>query len=874
MSFDSLQQNFAHATGFIYDRTISPRKMLGQCFIVSKSRAVTTANNLYNYSEAPWALEIHFPHPDVTIGIKSIAIHNDFDRREARNYYLQQTGSPLDVPPVLLNDLATIVMDSQLSELQADKVAEINRALSIPFSNQGVEASGNVRGTELFSVINSVLESRREGLLTLYDKRNIPMARLQLGQGTILKCHYRAMIGEMAFAELVYRKPAEGYSFQPMASFNWGGVRDITVPTDQLIQEAVRRANEVPQIVNYLSSTGMEARFQRSVGEMNPENCSENIRWFVELLWQALDGYITVDRLPERLGVDTYTILQALRELVNKGYVALLNRASPFPCNGQLGTPLVSHTDFDINPGDSVTAFYLDPLSGAATWQQGTFFGVSSVLQPKNLLHTIPILPGAAGALILKNYKLVGVHGGAIAPKPGQESQRLFQMMWIGALLDMSARKLRTAQEGAEEETDGIAGLRTKLESESTAAAAEKAALQCPNCMSFNSKPGPCITCGTEIEAPPEEVVPENKVEMVVYKAKKLKEKYNVTNKQLAIAGAVVALPLVMMMMCSSPQPPTPGVKDGGTGTATDTAAPTVHQNSDKAMQNAVEYAGFKATPPPGYWFEDTSPLTGEQKSFGLYSERANQKIIFLIYDDLSGGENNLKNFFQKPPFVTVPPGGGEAKEIDSQRVPFGEEGQFFTYHALKYGFMENEMTALVGSIPPVDPKKSILMVGQSLKEKEPYNYRSATWLVDQMGSDRTKRGNQAMMSKTDEKGGTTTDGTSTDSEVATPEQMTEFLTKTGEKIKGNLTLPNEVADELKKKKSKKLKVRVVIAVDAEGKLTKIEISEPSELESVTNAVVKAINNSTPIENIPKTKDGKLSLKISLDMDKITVEQL
>lgn len=868
MSFDSLQQNFAHATGFIYDRTITPRKMLGQCFIVSKSRAVTTSANLYNYSEAPWALEVYFPHPDVTIGIKSIAIHNDFDRREARNYYLQQTGSPLDVPPVLLNDLATIVMDTQLQELLPDKVAELNRALSIPFSNQGVEASGNVRGTELFSVINSVLESRREGLLTLYDKRNIPMARLQLGQGTILKVHYRAMIGEMAFAELVYRKPAEGYSFQPSATFNWGGVRDITVPTDQLIQEAVRRANEVPQIINYLSSTGMEARFQRSVDAMNPENVSENIRWFVEILWSALDGYITVDRLPERLGVDTYTILQALRELVNKGYVSLLNRASPFPCNGQLGTPLVSHTDFDINPGDSVTAFYLDPLSGAATWQQGTFFGVSSVLQPKNLLHTIPILPGASGALILKNYKLIGVHGGAIAPKQGQENQRLFQMMWIGALLDMSARKLRTAQEGQEEEVDGIAGLRTKLESETTTAAAEKAALQCPNCMSFNAKPGPCITCGTEIEPPPEEVVPENKVEFVIYKAKKLKEQYNVTNKQLAIAGAVVAFPLVMMMMCSSPTPPpTPGV----TGTATDTAVITEHKNSDKAIQAAVDYAGFKATPPPNYWFEDTSEITGDAKSFGLFSERANQKVIFVLNDDVTPCKN-LSNFIMKPPYVTVPP-GGESKVLEEEHQVFGEAGDFH-YYVMKYGFGNTATNALIGSFPSVDPKKCVLMIGQSLKEGAPYDAKSVVFLVDHMGSERTKRGNEALKDKVKDSDGTSTTTTDAPSDLATPEQITEFLTKTGEKIQTALTLPKEADDELKKKKSKKMKVRVIVGVDAEGKLTKIEISEPSELESVTNAVVKAINNSTPFESPPKTKDGKLSLKISLDMDKITVEQL
>ena len=143
------------------------------------------------------------------------------------------------------------------------------------------------------------------------------------------------------------------------------------------------------------------------------------------------------------------------------------------------------------------------------------------------------------------------------------------------------------------------------------------------------------------------------------------------------------------------------------------------------------------------------------------------------------------------------------------------------------------------------------------------------------MGSERTKRGNKALVEKTkDDDPTATTTSTDVQSDLATPEQITAFLTKTSEKIQGALTLPKEAADELKKKKSKKMKVRVVVGVDQEGTLTKIEIAEPSELESVTNAVVKAINNSTPFETPPKTKDGKLSLRVSLDMDKITVEQL
>ncbi len=115
-------------------------------------------------------------------------------------------------------------------------------------------------------------------------------------------------------------------------------------------------------------------------------------------------------------------------------------------------------------------------------------------------------------------------------------------------------------------------------------------------------------------------------------------------------------------------------------------------------MQSAVEDAGFKATPPPGYWFEDTTPITGDAKSFGLFSERANQKVIFIINDDVTPCKN-LVNFTVKPPYVTVP-GGGDPKVIEEQHQPFGEEGDFH-YYAMRYGFGGDATISLIGSFPP-----------------------------------------------------------------------------------------------------------------------------------------------------------------------------
>ncbi|HEY9712611.1 MAG TPA: hypothetical protein V6C72_04030, partial [Chroococcales cyanobacterium] len=304
MSLESIQQNYADATGYIVDRSVSPPKVLGQAFLVSKSRAVTCASAVFNYVEAPWALAIDFIHPDVAWGIKSITLHQDFDKVAARKWYLAQTGIPGDYLS-LPNDMASLVVDVQLPEMPPDKIGELQRALSLPFSSEGVEASGNIRGAEFLSVLQGIVQSNREGLLTLLDNHNIPIARIAVGNGLIQKVYFRGLLGELAFFELYYRKPAEGFMFQPQSAFNWGNVRDITAPAEALVQEADRRMQELPGMLTYLG--GADARYQRRTDSFSAENMSENFQWMADRLWAAIDGYMTLDRMSERVGADTYS---------------------------------------------------------------------------------------------------------------------------------------------------------------------------------------------------------------------------------------------------------------------------------------------------------------------------------------------------------------------------------------------------------------------------------------------------------------------------------------------------------------------------------------------------------------------------------------
>ncbi|MGH9547913.1 MAG: hypothetical protein ACRD3W_01010, partial [Terriglobales bacterium] len=257
MSLEQLQQNYADATGFVIDRTVNPPKIIGQAFLISRNRAVTCASVVYNYAEAPWALAINFVHPDVLIGVRSMVIHPDFDKKAARTWYLGQTGMPGE-QLVLMNDIATLSIDIGLTEMPQDKVGELNRALSLPFSGAGVETSGNMRGNEFLSVLSGLLQANKSGLLTLYDSRNLPLARIQIGPTGIQKVYFKGLLGELAFFELIYRHPAEGYSFQGQSDFNWANVRDITAPTDAMVQEATRRVDELPAMFKALG--GADAR--------------------------------------------------------------------------------------------------------------------------------------------------------------------------------------------------------------------------------------------------------------------------------------------------------------------------------------------------------------------------------------------------------------------------------------------------------------------------------------------------------------------------------------------------------------------------------------------------------------------------------------
>ena len=896
MPNDEINQQYADATGFVVDRSATPPKVLGQAFLVSKSRAVTCASVVFNYVEAPWALEVTFPHPDIQLGVKSIGLHNDFDKRAGRTWYLAQTGV-YGEQLCLGNDMASLVLDAQLSEMAPEQVAELGRALTLPFQNEGVEASGSLVGADILQIIHGILQARRDGLLTLFDSRNIPVGRLQLTQGKIQRVYYRGIVGELAFFELAYRKPGTGYAFQSTTDFNWGEVREIIAPTEALMEEAVRRINEIPQMFAYLG--GPDARYQQRVEVLDPSILNEEVRWLGERLFQEIDGYLTVDKLSEKLFVDTFTVLQCLREFINKGLVSMINRATPFHCGGTLGTPLISHTDFEVHAWDPVQSFFLDPLSGRPTWMQGNFFGVANALQPKNMLHTIAMPPFTSGALILKDFKLIGVHGGPQVLKPGQPLPpvKCFQMMWMGALLDMTTKKLRSAEEAKGLSTASYMALKASSDGETLTQQPD--ALQkliCPSCYSTNTQPGPCFNCGTVIQAPePEPELTGKYGKFTKTKVGKqvleLQKQYNLSNKQMAMAGcAIVALPLIMMMGMCQPQaaaPPPVAVVD-------DQHKPA----SEETIKTAVDFAGFSGTAIPGYNFVDTKELTAPVKSFGMQSDQGNNKVLFLIMDDMSAF-NNFNTFIPKPlnqddilPLSTEdhPDWPKSASLLGTEKLQTSVQS-----YRLKEDH-DHAVKIVTSTFPSPVSGKSVLVISRAADPAKPYDPKSTEFLIDQMeiilknraaeagkadptsvvGGTKDTAGTETVKKDTTTGSGTgtgTATGTTTapEEKFASDDELEKYCSVVAEAVEKKLKLPEDAQELVSKKKLKKLKESMTIGIDNTGAVTKLNINKAPELDSMNAALQHAINGSSPFADAPQTKENLASFKVTYDGEHIKV---
>jgi hypothetical protein len=836
-------QTLADSTALIYDRAMTPEKVVGQAWLISKGRVMTTASAVSNYSEAPWALVIKFPHPDVTYGVRTVQVHPDFNKREARDQYLNQAHGS-QVPICFDNDVATLALDTDLSPPPPEKIAELNRALSVPFEISPRDMSGSMRPGDLPSILQSAITTGRSGLLTMVDVRNIPFARIGIRQARITRVVFNDLFNEVALCELLYRKPTGNFAFQPADEYPWpADLHELSTTAEQIVAEGVRRSEELPRVIEMLG--GLDIRFAKATKYADFSTIKPNERWIAERLWEVLDGFLPLNRVAERIGADTYSTIKMVWEFANMGLISP-SQTRAFHSAGQVGPILVPAQDLELNCWDTITAFFLDPISSNPVQVSGNLFGPAKVLNNRTLLHTVTLPPGVTTAALIKDNKLIGIYSGTHSMRGGNVPPiGLNRMTWVGALNELGAKRLRTSEVNAAE---GVAeAVETPVEKDPTISQR----------ISLRSR---AASMAAPAELPSIPLPPDEETGFLA----------KFTKQQLAMAAAgSLGLCFIMMLfgMFSQPAPaPAPTATATSTATTTTTAtSPTTTATSgatataektelgdEKAAQIAKEAFGLPL-PPSGFKFQDSSEKTQPKPSFKLVSEHKNLELMFIQWPN-QAPVLNLKLISKNPPFA-------EMNRASDYTDEFKGATPHVTYVGGHYYMGEKHELgmAATGVIPGKDPNKCIVFTAKPFSGLTMGDLYAVANIIEEF-----VRINSA---NTETAADTKSADTPADAGLATPEQLTDYRKKLASLIQANYKQP-KVAES-----SSDNKVGMLFTIDSEGKVSELQM-KPNINEDYNKAFKRAYDASLPeIPPAPRTKTGKYALQIMVEGPNVTVEE-
>lgn len=843
-------QALADITGIVIDRSIVPEKILGQAWLISKSRLALPASTVSLYSEASWALSVRFLHANMNYSVKSIFLHPEFNKREVRDRYLAQ-GEFLESPVYNYdNDIATMTIDTELLEINPERLSEINSLLTIPLDIGPQELSGTFRGGEIGTIIQNALMTGRSGLLVFYNLRNVPYARLSIKQGRIVRVAFKGLTNELAFCELIWCKPAGSFVLHTQDNIDWKDIPDMNVPVDRLVGEANRRCNELPRVIDTLG--GPSARFIKSQNSYDPAKVSEGLRWVAERLWPHLDGYIPISKLSERVGIDTYTILQCAWELRGSGLLSV----STEPCfhgSGRLGTPLSPGGDIDLCVWDPVTAFYIDEASGLPVTMNGNFFGLAHVQCPRTLLHTIPINKSVRSAAVIKDNKLVGIHTAPFLARGATLPPfTLSQMTWLGALSEFSAKRMRTAdtadmEEALDSEPDKSAGKAT------------------------GSSAGTHTSSATALRPPSER--PQASEQEVVHP---LLARFSKT--QIAMAAAVAfafSLMMLIVSVFSSSRPAPPVVQNSGRTTEpASTSGPTLGDEASLA-QMAADYAFLKERPPSGFKFVDTAALTPGKPSFGLESENQNIKLIFALWPN-SGPFNDPSVLrTSELPFFNFHRWG------EASSVPYKEEslkdGAIFRFvkedYIAKDSKSQKPMNVIIGAFKGASEDRCIVVIGIPFSQEGRVDQSILMLLLRRMYSPPATPQPEPPEPTPAPQPPAPQEVPPVQSEVpldvddrpvASSEEISAYIAGLCAEMPRSFKLPEGIESSNK--------AELNFQLTTSGKLRKVELRSSSGDADVDKAL-SAFIYQYPFQHPPKTASGTLDFAVRFDKNKIVVQQ-
>lgn len=512
-------KTLARSIGILVDRTVADTPTLGNVWMIDADKVATCAHLALSYHNYLQALAVRFPHNGKQYGVEKAMFHPRFDKHAVGQLVQIALTEPTPTLPLQQHNAVVLQLKEELPALTETMVWKVNKNLSLPVPPRDQGLGGNLGEIDLYVVIQTITNARKEGVLIICDDRNHPMARVFCQNGRVMYAQFRNLSNEMAIYQIVNRDLKGNFFFWTAESPNWDVQAPIARPADMLLIEAHRRFDELRGMIARLGN--LHSLFVRKQEEPHLEVIPSENKDYVRMIWPLLDGGTPVGQLWQLTGIDDYAIVSSLLELVATGQVETLKEDLVLPTDSTaIIPPLDLAVHVPLEPWDKITNVYLDTDTMRPMVRQGCLLGQIREEDKWHLLHNVRLIPEATGSPLFKDGKVIGMHCGGLPPNYGNRSENNLQaMLWVESIVeclrgggeDETANKLTLMEMPRLKETGEVAAETPQRLDEAAAQQSlsisrkapgcrEVARLDCPKCGRTSLESARfCKSCGQEL---------------------------------------------------------------------------------------------------------------------------------------------------------------------------------------------------------------------------------------------------------------------------------------------------------------------------------------------------------------------------------------
>jgi hypothetical protein len=419
--------NFVSSIGWILDRTGEEEQIISTVWLTGDRQVATCAIPLIPYAETLEALIIRFPCAQKYWGVKSIDIHPGCDRWMAKRAY----ASTLFLPPNSLvnqqHNVAMLRLTPNIVPLDRSGQDRLHRQISKTLPQEEIGFAGRATSVELTSVIQTLVNARRQGTIVICDKRKRPIARIYCESGRISHARYGDLLNEAAVYRLMCSSFSGFFHFQQEKLPEWCDFPTMTKSTAGLLLEAYRRLEDKTQA---LAPFGDDSANLFKLTEEPSMTEGPLAQPDAQTVWAYLHNGMPISQMVRVCSLDGYETMRILNEFLTAGLIQSAPAQPPAPF-GLATTPLPMNTQTPMTAGSYIYALSIDPSFGPY-FAPGKILGERMEGDPWHLVHNIALPEDAMGSPIFQNGEVVGMYCGGLLQTKYDKPEYLHgqQMLW------------------------------------------------------------------------------------------------------------------------------------------------------------------------------------------------------------------------------------------------------------------------------------------------------------------------------------------------------------------------------------------------------------------------------------------------------------